>query len=155
MIEQMRQHLVRLRDLTAQLNSHSDDANRVAMAVESFLTDTCHVGVEGQVWIDGYEENGDPGWSRVLVYGRYNGQYRLYVAETDYRDVGPDGPEGTQTLWANCPRDIRLAAYEKLPDLLANLVGRVEARIEKIRACTEAINEIIDLAPPAKKGGKK
>jgi hypothetical protein len=62
MIDQVRTHLEQLRDLTSQLNAHSDDANRVAMAVETFLSDTCNVGVEGSAFVDGYGDENGPHW---------------------------------------------------------------------------------------------
>jgi hypothetical protein len=144
MAEQMREHLVRLRELTAQLNEHSDEVNRVAMAVERFLSADCKVGVEGQVVIDYRYDEDMLVWQRTLKYSRLQGEFRLHLVDWDLVSGDPEGPDQTPTLWANCSRDDRLAAYEKLPALLEILVENLAARVEKIRVNSQAINEILE-----------
>jgi hypothetical protein len=128
------------------------------MAVETFLSDTCNVGVEGSAFVDGYGDENGPHWESWLKYGRYEGQFRLFISHVDYGCIpDADGPPEDQILWSNCPRDTRLKAYEKLPQLLAELVEKVEARVEKIRSSTAAINDILEFipSPNVKKGGKR
>jgi hypothetical protein len=157
MTKQKSEQFERLRELTEQLNNYSDEANRAAMAIERFLSDEIRVGVRASVLIDRDDHDEDhPRWQRTLNYGRYENQFRLFIKLIDYEDSRPDGgPSEYTTLWSNAPRNVRLDAFEKLPELLARLVDRVEARVESIRASNRAFAENLEIAPTVKKGSKK
>ena len=158
MAERLREHLARVRELTAQLNAHSDEANTVVAAVEIFLTEVCNVGVDASVCVDGAGDEDGTHWDRLLRYGRsYDGTYRFFLVDRDFDN--PDSRDGSPsekwTPWANCARDIRLSAYDRLPDLLTKLIAQLEARIAKLQASTASIETILEFAAPPKKGGKR
>jgi hypothetical protein len=71
-VELLREQLARVRELTAQLNAHSDEANRIVAAVETFLSDVCNVGVDGSISIGGEADQDGPHWERLLRYGRFS-----------------------------------------------------------------------------------
>jgi hypothetical protein len=156
-VQPVRAHLERLRDLAAQLNTHSDEANHLVAAVETFLSDVCNGGVQGSISIEGHADEYGPHWERVLHYGRFtDGKYRICIVYKDFDDLGPNNNPAEQwTAWANCPRDIRLAAYDQLPALLVKLIEELEARIAKLRASTESIETVLEFAALTKNGGKR
>ena len=145
----------------------TDDAGRIVKAVEEFLTDVCHVGITGRVVIhehptglDHRGEGGDNHQRRVqLVYRRFDedGKFRIFIDENEmhYEDAGYDDERAIETLWHNCPRDLKLQSYEKLPELLDLLIQQVEQRVERTRISTAAINGIMELLPASKKGAKR
>ena len=63
-LERLHEHLARVRELTAQLNAHSDEANKVVAAVEIFLTEDSNAGVDASVYVDGFKDEDGPHWSR-------------------------------------------------------------------------------------------
>jgi hypothetical protein len=150
----IRQGLERLRALSPKLNEITDKAGQVVQVVEDYLNEVCHLGIPCAVKIRELQED----VTEFLAYGRYAGRYRLYVS-TESWIGGP--PETTQMLWANCPRELKLLAYSKIPELLTALIKRVEETIEQFEADTSTIESLLkDVQAtreqgPAKKGAKQ
>lgn len=137
--------LDRLRTLSKQLNGSVDQITRVVNGVETFLSRDCGVGVSTDVLID---EFGPPHnrIERRLVYGRLGGrQFRIWVTVTASggSDTGYDDAVRGTFGFNGCPRELRLAAYEKLPELLDALAERLEEQMEDLKATSESIAEIV------------
>ena len=145
----LRPRLDRLQTLAKSLNAVSDEISKVVQGVEAHLSDTLRIGVTASVLIEREE---DPTETicirRELVYGRFGPKFRLYVAETTSVDGNRDQLE--QTPWANCPRDMKLLSFQKLPELLDELARQVEALLDQVDVGYDAIQAMIPAAVPAK-----
>lgn len=134
--------LDRLATLARSLNSVSDEIAKVVQGVEAHLSDTLHIGISAAVLI---EKDEDPSETvcikRMLVYGRYGPKFRLFVTETTSCDGSRDGYE--ETLWANCPRDMKLLTFTKLPELLDELAVQVEKVLDQVDVGYDAIQAMI------------
>ena len=98
---------------------------------------------------DDSEESGYSSSSKYLVYGRCGPKFRISVV-TEIREHGePDMQD--QTLWSNCPRDLKLLAYTQLPRLLDKLIESVEGTLEQVEFNTETIQAL--LPSTKQKGG--
>ncbi len=141
MADNLRPRLDRLQELSKTVNSRTDDVGRVVQAVEKYLTEVLHVGVPGWVTID--DEDDGNGWERrtSLGYGRFGEKFRIFVETGTFISGGLD--DHSKTLWANCPRDIKLKAYAALPELLDELVKQLEGTLEQIHANTETIESLL------------
>ncbi len=150
----LRPRLDRLQTLAKNLNAVSDEISKVVQGVEAHLSDTLRIGVTASVLI---ERDEDPTETicirRELVYGRHGPKFRFYVAETTSVDGNRDLLE--QTPWANCPRDMKLLSFQKLPELLDELARQVEALLDQVDVGYDAIQAMIPPEPPAKKKGAK
>jgi hypothetical protein len=141
MADNLRPRLDRLHVLSKAVNSRTDEVGRVVQAVEKYLTEVVHLGVPGWVTID-REDDGD-GWEREtsLAYGRFGEKFRIFVENGTFISGSLD--DHSKTLWANCPRDIKLKAYNALPKLLDELVKQLEGTLEQIQANTETIESLL------------
>jgi hypothetical protein len=146
--DNLRPRLDRLQELSKKVNSRTDDIGRVVQSVEKYLNDVLHLGVPGWVTID-REEDGD-GWVREtsLGYGRFGEKFRLFVESGTF--IGGSLDDHDKSLWANCPRDIKLKAYAAMPKLLDELVTQLEETLEQIQANTETIESLLPHLKEAK-----
>jgi hypothetical protein len=138
----LRPRLDRLKSLAKSLNEVSDEITKVVQGVEAHLSETLRIGVEAGVLI---EEGRDPSETvcirRELMYGRHGRRFRLFVTEITSVDGSQDQYEATP--WANCPRDMKLLAFQKLPELLDELAKQMEALLEQVDVGYEAIQAMI------------
>jgi hypothetical protein len=146
----LRPRLDRLQTLAKSLNAVSDEISKVVQGVKADLSDTLRIGVTASVLI---ERDEDPTETvcirRGLVYGRLGPKFRLYVAETTAVDGCRDQLE--QTLWANCPRDMKLLSFQKLSELLDEIAVQMEGLLDQVDVGRQAIQAMI----PAESAGKR
>jgi hypothetical protein len=141
--------LEHLGTLARSLNQVSDEIAKVVQGVETHLRDDLHIGIRASVLI---EEDEDPSGTiciqRRLVYGRYGPKFRLSVVHITSVDGSRDQCE--ETLWANCPRDMKLLVFTKLPELLDELAVQVEKVLEQVDVGYDAIQAMIPAKLPPK-----
>jgi hypothetical protein len=149
MADNLRPRLDRLQELSKAVNSRTDEAGRIVQGVEKYLSDVLHLGVRASVTIDKDEDYRDA-WQfqRDLVYGRYGDKFRIFVEEATL--VAGDLDNHKETLWANCPRDIKLIAFNALPTLLDEMVKSLEGTLAQIQANTETIESLLPHLKEAK-----
>jgi hypothetical protein len=148
MADNLRPRLDRLQELAKTVNSRTDEAGRIVQGVEKYLSEVLHLGVSAWVRID-HEDDGD-GWEKEtsLAYGRYGDKFRIFVEAGTL--IAGDLDDHSKTLWANCPRDIKLKAYNALPKLLDALVGELKGTLDQIQANTETIEGLLPHLKEAK-----
>jgi hypothetical protein len=152
MADTLRPRLDRLQELSKQVNVATDDAGRVVQGVESYLTDVLRLGTRASIRLEFERDEEGFFWSeKRLEYGRYGPKYRIYVV-----DAGEQQGHyaQTETLWANCPRDVKLMAFERLPDLLDELIRTLEGTLDQVRANSEAIQSLLPPSTVREKGAK-
>src|SRR5215203_6170076 len=112
MADNLRKHIDSIRKLSSQLNTLSDELGKTVASVEEFLNVTCSLGIPSSVLV----EEDDESHIRIhLCYGRVGGKFRIAVGL-----VFDDGEENTKP-WSDCTRDVKIATFKKLPDLLAKI----------------------------------
>jgi hypothetical protein len=107
------------------LNKASDSLSEQILEVESALQ-RYKLGVEVWVNVHFWDVDAGGGLSPMtralrLGYGKSNGKWGLLVSESD--DDEPAG-EGSVCFLRDATRNTRLAAVEKLPELLTELVQK-------------------------------
>jgi hypothetical protein len=143
--------LRQLQELSKKLNSTADDVSKIVQSVESFLSDVCRLGIEASIVF--HKEEFEPGEflsQKVLCYGRYAKAYRLYVVEETFHMGTLESR--SETLWANCPRDLKLTSYIRLPELLDDLIHRVQITLDMVEQNSEAV---LALVPPVRSNKKE
>ncbi len=151
MADMLRPRLDRLQELSKKVNAATDDAGRIVQGVESYLNDILHLGVRASIVIEAFERPEEfYRAEKQLVYGRYGPKFRIFVTHTVENEGSLDVNE--ETLWANCPRDQKLLAFNYLPALLDELVERLETTLEQVESNSETIQALL---PPVKEKGAK
>lgn len=115
------------------------------------MSDQLHIGVTGSVVLES-DEDPPAGhyFRRELFYGRHGERFRIYVRH--FMEFEGSVETDEETLWANCPRDVKLMSFNRLPDLLDQLVNCLEATLEQVRLNSETIQAL--LPQPKAKGAK-
>jgi hypothetical protein len=151
MAEALLPRLDELSNLTKKLNSTADRLATVVQGVEAHLGDICRLGMHASVVIES-ESNPDEDFTSTtcLVYGRYQGKYRIHIVEVD-EHCGSLVSDPTETLWANCSRDLKLASFRKLPELLDKMIAQVKETIEQVEVNAQDLEAVISLRGHKKK----
>lgn len=138
MVSELDKQLAALRKVAPRLNAAADEANRVVKMVETALVGL-NLGVEAYssaIEIIPSRRTEPPRRScddetvidqetrRHLAFGRCQGVYCIHVADQLWEGSGRDADYVDETLtpWSSCDRETRLAAFEKLPELLDRLL---------------------------------
>ncbi len=150
MADALRPRLDRLQELSKSLNAEADRISKVVQNVESALTDICHIGMAAYVLIESEDDQAGYTRSTHLAYARYGQRFRISVIDSaDY--AGGPGQEQV-TLWSNCSRDVKLVAFNKLPELLDKLIELMEGTIEQAKHNADMVESFL---PPSKEKGTK
>src|SRR5690348_4821738 len=139
--------------MAPKLNSATDEASAVIREVERFLGEELSIGVSGK---------SDPFAQRVgeptedgsattifsyLVYGRVAGKHRSYVVESLEREhedvVGWDVISEDHTPWSSCSREVKLASFAKLPDLLGKIADEAEKLSRETVETSKTVRDIL------------
>jgi hypothetical protein len=120
--------------------------------VERFLVDELHIGIstessEFNTWSAGRGEDGRARMVRQsLAFGRVGGAYRIHVVEevgiVDDAGAWQETVSRQETPWPSCGREAKLRAFEKLPQLLDNIITASERLAETADLTALKIGEI-------------
>jgi hypothetical protein len=145
MAESLRSQIARLRELAPRLNDVTDKANRLVQIVEKLLGEELSLGVSGSAVISDHAQDGNRQTVRLL-YSRYDGKFRLHIHDYTLLDDGQEFE--TNTVWSSAARDVKLAAFQKIPDLLADITQKVEQAIEQTEGAGRTIQDLIAAIGP-------
>lgn len=150
MSETLHDAVAHLRNLSSHLNDVTDQATAAVRRVETFLNQECRLGLSVFVPV----ADPAPGAAALqLGYARTAGRYRIVVRTLclDASDDDPDAVDGDDMVaWTECPREIKLDAFQQLPDLLGVLqqhLTQVIARTDQAVAAARNITEVLGDAP--------
>jgi hypothetical protein len=144
MSTELGQSLSTLRQIAPELNAAADEANAIVATIERFLVNETGIGIPGESScfrvtrqrLDDEDEDDDADEStnvelrESLAFGRVRsgGPLCVHIKEATY---GPDSYGNLTELlhtevseWTWCDRDTRLRAFEKLPELLRDIIDK-------------------------------
>jgi len=147
----LRPRLNRLGELAKQLNASSDEIALIVQRVEAYLSENLKLGVWANATLE-HEESEDGSYksTKSLVYGRLGPKFRFYVIDEVY-DHGC-GNQFDPVPWGNCTREVKISAFNALPNLLDKLIANVQNTLEEIEANKETLDAIVPIREPKKKG---
>jgi hypothetical protein len=137
----IKQSLDLLSSVSDSLNKASDLLTARISEVEAALQ-RYRLGIDAWVPLAEFS-NGpvNPALIQELGYGRYGGKWGLLVVEY-YDDAEGPEDEVKQTLLRESSRDIRLAAVDKLPDLIQKIVQEAQKVAEEAALKAEKTRQI-------------
>ncbi|MFH1108734.1 MAG: hypothetical protein V1790_06020 [Planctomycetota bacterium] len=164
MTEELKNHIERIRSLSPKLNEATDQAAAIVDRVEKFLSDECSVGITARVRFTDAVEREAPrkGLSETLylVYERIAGKFRVGVAVEWWGQkavnfsisfLTPERIKREVTAWPSVDRETKLAAFEKLPEVLQEIAEKTEKATASVGAAAksaEAILKALSTATP-------
>jgi hypothetical protein len=157
MTDELKRRMAKLRELAPRLNAATDQASKLVALVEKFLVEELHLGISAEVC---YEEapagTGDDDEVLItrqsLAFGRSGGSFRIHVLrETVADDL--EAPEPTildqeRILWPSCPRETKLKAFEKLPELLDKIIEEAQQLAQASETAQAKVEEMIGEEQP-------
>lgn len=148
MTQELRTSLKQLRDLAPKVNKAADDAARIIREVEELLKEL-NIGIPAEVVVSSVPKNAEVTEYTNLAYKRIDGKFRIGVAIYQLTAL-PDNAQGWQvvseTPWLESPRDIKLASFDKLPDLIDVMVEEAGKAIEAVERTRPLIDKILRCA---------
>jgi len=154
--ERVQQSFQRLSSTAANLNQVSDKLNASVAGLENSLR-KLGLGIGGWVRISGSNNNDGSYWYEDVGYAKVNGKWGFAIKSGS----GHEAADFDKTeVWAfnDAPRDLRIAAIKKIPDLIEKLnaeaalmASNVAEKIEDVDLLASAIGELSS----AKTEGKK
>lgn len=141
--ESLHQSLERIRALSPKLNEATDQANEVVAAVVTFLNKDCSIGLPASAVVYKYEDQEDNAELLVVSYERWNGEYQIVVTLSNVCGATCEADIEVRKAWDQCPRDLKLKALRKLPELLHNIAERAEKLIVETTRTAEVIGDML------------
>jgi hypothetical protein len=150
MTNELLRRLAALRGINPRLNSVTDQVSEIVKSVEKTLVEELKIGIDASQWFL-TEFGGEGGTSRehYLAFNRVGSAgFRIHVAIVTVRDTSEEtGKAGTQEklneeriLWTSCSRELKLKAFEKLPDLLDSIIAGAESLMQTADSAATKIN---------------
>ena len=153
MTNELKKRLAALRGINPRLNSVTDQVTGIMRSVEKMLVEELKIGVDASQWFR-TEKGGEKGVSleHSLSFNRVGSAgYRIHVSIVTVRDTSEEtGVPGTserlseeRVLWTSCSREMKLRAFEKLPDLLDDIMQSAESLLRTADLTAAKIKELI------------
>ena len=152
MTDELKKRMAKLREIAPRLNSATNQASTLVAMVEKFLVDELHIGIatessEFNSWSAGNNEDGNRRMvHQTLAFGRVGAAFRIHVVD-EMGIVDEDGSwresiSRQETPWPSCGRETKLRAFEKLPELLDNIIKETERLAETAAETASKIGEM-------------
>jgi hypothetical protein len=157
MTDELKRRMARLREIAPRLNAATDQASKLVAQVEKFLVEELRIGVSAEVT---YEElpAGTDDDNRMLkirhslAFGRGSGSFRIHVLRETIAEgdggVPPTILAQERMLWPSCPRETKLKAFEKLPELLDKIIEAAERLAQTSEVTRSKVKEMIGEEEP-------
>ncbi len=139
-----------LRAATPKLNETTDKANEVVRRVERLLNDELKLGVQSKVVITSRHKTPKVREVMSLAYERHRGAFRIVVRRdegttfVDERGFDDEAWKEIEDIpWAECPRHIKLEAFERLPDLLKQVSTTAKDLLDRADSTSRAVDDLL------------
>jgi hypothetical protein len=153
MTNELKRRIAALRGINPRLNSVTDQVTEIMRSVEKTLVEELKIGIDASQWFL-TEPTGELGVSREhhLSFDRVGSAgFRIHVSIVTVRDTSEEtGTAGSRerlneerVLWTSCSRELKLRAFEKLPELLESIIQNAESLLHTADLTATKIKEII------------
>jgi hypothetical protein len=153
MTSELKARLAALRGISPRLNAVTDQVSEIVKSVETTLVEDLSIGTEAKVLFHS-EPGAEAGTSLqcYLAFGRVGSAgYRLHVLTFVVRETMDEKGAVTtsetlkaeQTLWPSCSRELKLRAFERLPDLLDAIVQNAEGLLQTADQTAARVREMV------------
>ncbi len=153
MTNELKRRIAALRGINPRLNSVTDQVTEIMRSVEKTLVEELKIGIDAsELFLT--ELGGEKGTTleHYLSFNRVGSAgYRIHVAILTVRDTSSEtGLAGSserlneeRVLWTSCSREMKLRAFEKLPDLLDRIIQNAEGLLRTADETAAKIKEMV------------
>ena len=138
----------KLRHSSARLNQLTDEASTIVKKVEDFLNEECSAGIFASVAILAPSLDKPDVASPYLEYRRFGQRYRIAVVSKSLFD---DPESESVKSWSECPRDEKLRAIKKLPELIMEVAKELDEKIIDAEKTMATVSQVLRTLPRKKK----
>jgi hypothetical protein len=153
MTNELLRRISALRGINPRLNSVTDQVTEIVTTVEKTLVEELKIGIDASQWFL-TEFGGDQGTSRehYLSFNRVGSAgFRIHVAIVTVRERpeetakagAPEKLSEERILWTSCNREMKLKAFEKLPDLLNSIISGAESLLQTADSTATKIKQMV------------
>jgi hypothetical protein len=153
MTNELLRRISALRGINPRLNSVTDQVTEIVTTVEKTLVEELKIGIDASQWFL-TEFGGEQGTAleHYLSFNRVGSAgFRIHVAIVTVRDTSEEtGKAGSQEklkeeriLWTSCNREMKLKAFEKLPDLLDSIISGAESLLQTADSTATKIKQMV------------
>ena len=136
------------------LNTASDELGRSVAELDSALK-KLKLGISSWVQFDkGHSEDGLYYSYSEVGYAKIGGKWGIALGMANGFEPDPDGHSEEHWLFNDAPRELRVRAIKKIPDLLDRLsidavetTTRINEKAEEVRQFASAISTVVDQTP--------
>ncbi len=148
MADSLAEAVDKLRHSSARLNQLTDEASTIVKKVEDFLNEECSAGIFASVAISAPSLDEPDVASPYLEYRRFGQRYRIAVVSKSLFD---DPESESVKSWSECPRDEKLRAIKKLPELIMEVAKKLDEKIVDAEKTMAAVSQVLRTLPRKKK----
>jgi len=127
-----------------------NDTVTVANLPEQLLAEDLKLSIVGNVTVDRRDTSPKTADFTSLVYRRVEGKFRIAVEEgtqTAFADENNWASHAwkvrSEVPWLECPRDVKLKTFPKLPQLLLDITKNVEKVIADVEKAKPEVEEVL------------
>jgi len=132
------------KDLSAaavDLNAASDELGKSVVELDNALK-ILNLGITTWIRVSTRKDpNGDYGIHK-LGYTKIGGRWGIALRAIDGNESYPEEADVEQWLFNDAPRALRIEAVDKIPELLAGLIGEARNTSQKIREKTNHASQL-------------
>ena len=152
--ERVASSIVRLSSAAHDLNEASGELGQAITAIDTVLQ-ALNIGVPTWTTIEkgNDEPNGDYFWSRDIGYAKVSNRWGIALRTVSGNCNAPNEERCDSWPFNDAPRWLRIAAVEKIPDMLEALIKSAEETTREIKAKTAKANQFATAIAQA--AGKK
>jgi len=125
-----------LLSVAEELNEVSDELGQCIAQIDASLK-KLNLGITVWVRVDYWEadERGNHEfWEELLGYAKINGKWGVCLRRLDGNLCDPDAAAQEEWLFNDAPRLLRLAAIDRIPELIERLIAQAKLATTKIQS---------------------
>lgn len=133
-----------LKSAASHLNSVSDELGRPIAELDQILK-KLNLGVGAWVTVQRFDDEDGRGgyWEHEVGYAKIGPTWGIAIRTADGNDQWPTDAKTEEWLFGNAPRSLRIAAIDKLPELIERLVKSANDTAEKLQAKIESARQVV------------
>ena len=152
MTDELKKRMAKLREIAPRLNAATDQASKLVAMVEKFLVEELRIGVSAEACYEELpagtdEDNRALTIRHSLAFCRGGASFRIHVVKETVAVADGASARTTlareQTLWPSCSRETKLKGFEKLPELLDNIIEEAERLARTSEATRVRVEDMI------------
>jgi hypothetical protein len=167
MASELKARLDAVRAMLPELEATTAEVNRIVKATEKFLVEETKVGISASAYFESErrqvngsmdDEPADRSIDYHLAFARMNGVFCIHIkVETrEHVSLGAlaETVDSTQVHWSSCDRETKLKAFDRLPELIENIITEAETLVAAAKAAAPKVKELITDEEPVNVSGE-